>query len=304
MWQVTCLVNAAKASVPFQEPLRRLVRRISPPRIGPMHETVVSGAVEQVHALRRSGIDLERATILEIGTGWFPIMPLVLRAAGARRLYLSDVHRLLDSRTVAEAVRFVRAHRARIVEALSISPARFDAATASFDADADLETMLEALGLVYVAPLREEDELPALDAVISHTVLEHIAPDVLETLFRDLDRRLAPGGVMSHGIDHTDHRANHDPSLGRFDFLRYSDRTWHYLCLHPQDFTNRLRHDDYVAMCERLGHEIVRVRTIVNRGGLKGLREMPIDARFDGRSLEDLAIAWSHIVSQRPRRRG
>ena len=299
MWQVTCLVNTTKASLPFQEPLRRLVRRVSPPRIGPAHEAVVAGAIDQVNALRRAGKDPANATILEIGTGWFPIMPLVLRAAGARRVYLSDVHRLLDSRTVGDAVGVLRANRARIIEALQISPAQFDEVTASFDPDADLDDMLRTLGLIYIAPLSESDDLPPLDAVISHTVLEHISPDILESLFRDLDRRLAPGGIMSHGVDHTDHRANHDKSLGRFDFLRYSDRTWRYLCLHPQDFTNRLRHDDYVAMLERLGHEVVWQKTFVNDGGLDALRETPIDSRFADRPLEALAIGWSHIVSRR-----
>lgn len=299
MWQVDCVVNTAKASLPFQDPLRRLVRRVSPPRIGPAHETVISGGVDQVNALREAGLDLERATILEIGTGWFPILPLILRAAGVRRVWLSDVHRLLDPRTVADAVDFVRANRSRLVDALGVTPVQFDAATSSFDADADLDAMLASLGLSYVAPLTESDDLPPLDAVVSHTVLEHIPPDVLERLFRDLDRRLAPGGVMSHGVDHTDHRANRDKSLGRFDFLRYSDRVWKFLCLHPQDYTNRLRHDDYVALLAQIGHEVVRQRTFVDSKGLAALRDTPIDARFAGRPLEALAISWSHIVSRR-----
>lgn len=301
-WQLTCALNTVKTLLPFQRSLRTFKRKIAPPQIAPQHESVVSGGIDHIKALRAAGLELRGSQVLEIGTGWFPIIPLMLRIAGAEHVYMTDLHKLLDAQTVVDAALFVERKRSYMSGDLGVDPEDFETVLAALDANLPLEPMLAALGLTYMSPFAASRQMPRVDAVVSQTVFEHIPPDMLQELLFDIDRGLRPGGLMSHGIDNTDHRSNHDRSLARFDFLKYSDRSWRLLCLDPQDYTNRLRHADYVEILRRIGHEIVSEKTFTDRDGLAALKAAPANERFASRTPEELAIAWTHLVSRKPNR--
>jgi hypothetical protein len=105
---------------------------------------------------------------------------------------------------------------------------------------------------------------------------------------------------MSHGVDHSDHRANTDPRVNRFDFLRFEEPLWRLLCLNPQDYTNRLRHSDYLALFERTGHHVLRERVFRLEDELiEALGHMTLARQFRDKPLRDLATTWSHIVTRR-----
>lgn len=298
-WQVHCLIGTAKAMLPFEARLRQLKRAVRPPRIGPQHESVLSGAIDHVRELRAAGLRLHGAHVLEIGSGWFPILPLVFRAAGAERVYLTDAHRLMDGATLSAAIGYVQKNRAMLADRLQLDPAGFDALAAGADDGAALDARLERLGLVYLAPF-DPDRYPPVDAIVSQTVFEHIAPADLRRLLRTADAALRPGGFMSHGIDNSDHRTIHDPSLTRFDFLRFSPGVWRWLCLDPQAYTNRLRHSDYADMLRRAGHELVHEGKWVDEPAAGAFARTPPHPVFHGKSPVDLATSWSHFVTRRP----
>ncbi|MFM2044445.1 MAG: hypothetical protein RLY86_3021 [Pseudomonadota bacterium] len=297
MWQVDCAVNTAKALLPFQQQLRAVKRRLRPPVPDATYANVLSGGFDHVALLTRAGLRMEGARILELGSGWFPIIPLMLRVAGAGLVHVTDVHRLIDRGTILAAVDFLYGHRDTILTRLDQAPARLDMIL-SVDRSTDTDRLLADLGLTYIVPFDPAVAMPDVDAVISQTVLEHIPPPVIEGLFRAMAARMPPGTLMSHGIDNTDHRANKDPGLNRFDFLRYSDKTWRMLCLNPQDYTNRLRHSDYLALFPRSGHRVVEVQTYRNEDQREGLARLTLDGRFAAMDSDDLLTGWSHIVSR------
>src|SRR5262245_16702545 len=45
--------------------------------------------------LRRAGVAVEGATLVEIGTGWYPTFPFCLYLAGAAHVYTFDLHYLM-----------------------------------------------------------------------------------------------------------------------------------------------------------------------------------------------------------------
>lgn len=298
-WQIVCLIDTAKALLPFQTALRRLKRAVRPPGIGPQHESVLSGAIDHVRELRAAGFAFEGAHLLEIGSGWFPILPLVLRAAGAERVYLTDAHRLMDARTLAAAIAYVQRNAGMLAERLDVPRNAFDRLSAGADPAARFEERLARLGFVYLAPV-DPGRFPPVDAIVSQTVFEHIPPAALEQLLATAARALRPGGTMSHGIDNSDHRMIRDPRLGRFDFLRFAPRTWRMLCLDPQAYTNRLRHSDYARLLRRAGHDVVHEGTWVDEAAAAAFERAPPHAAFAGKSGADLATSWSHFVTRRP----
>lgn len=295
-WQMNVVVNSAKALMPFQAQLRHLKRTVLPTRMGYVHDLALQGALEQVEAIQAAGVAVRDARVLEIGSGWYPVAPLVFRAAGARRVYLTDMHRLLHPRTLRAAMAFVGQRADKIAAALGVSA---EAVRTSLDAPLDLDFagLLDWLGFSYIAPF-DIAQGPEIDIAYSHTVLEHIPPEGLAGLFAGLKGKLAPGGVMSHGIDHTDHRANQDPTLSTIDFLRYSEGAWKLFCFNPQDYTNRLRHPDYLKLIGEAGFEILHEHRYFSPEADADARRLPLWGRFAQMDQEDLATTWSLLIAR------
>ena len=296
-WQIRCARNTLVAALPFQQRLRVLKRRLSG-RAHHIHEqSVYSGGFDQITLLQEAGLDLRGRTVLELGTGWYPVIPLMLRLAGAGRIILTDVHALLDRETVQAAVDFLQARKADLASRLGQTETEIDQAL-TLPKGASLDEVLKMLGLDYRVPFDIATTDVQVDAIYSHTVLEHIPPPVLETILRHSHDLLNPGGLICHGIDHSDHREHQDPGISRVDFLRYSNIIWRLLCLNPQDYTNRLRHSDYMTMIQRAGFESVIERPFVNPGALTRLPDIPLAPQFRGYDEDDLATTWSHIVAR------
>src|SRR5262249_46584258 len=158
--------------------------------------------------------------------------------------------------TLKAAVAFLRERISDVALRLNLPEAEIERKLTLSETE-DCSIALKALGMSYHVPFDYNKANIKVDAVFSHTVLEHIPPEIIKHLLSGARNILRRGGMIFHLIDNSDHREHGDDRLSRVDFLRYSDRVWNYLCLHPQDFTNRLRHSDYIQMIEEAGFVIV-----------------------------------------------
>lgn len=296
-WQIQLASNTAKALVPFQTPLRQFKHSLFPPRLGVHHDLVIEGIGKQIALIRAEGGQLEGGCVLEIGSGWIPVAPLLYRLAGARRVLLSDQHRLLHPNSLRSAITFLRERAATLAEHLAISPDRTQRMMQMPDANT-LEDMLEALGLAYLVPLDRGTFDEEIDVAFSHAVLEHVPPPALAEIFGLVRERLRPGGLFLNGIDHSDHRRNYDKRLSIVDFLRYSEFAWKLQCINPQDYTNRLRHSDYVRLLEEAGFRVSGEHVYVAREALAAVEQSDLPDRFAEKSAEDLCTTWSLILAR------
>lgn len=296
-WQARIAANSLKACVPFQTELRKLKFTIRPPVPGRHHDLVLDGILQQIAMITRAGGRIAGARVLEIGSGWIPVAPLIYRLAGAREIILSDQHRLLHPRSVEAAVSFLRARSDRLVRELGIDPARVSEVL-DVPLQGGIDRILEALGLVYVVPLNADTLQGGIDLAYSHTVLEHIPPDALAQIFALVHDRLTLGGLFCNGIDNSDHRRCYDEDIPLVDFLRYSEFGWKLLCINPQDYTNRLRHSDYVALLDRAGFRVMDSQVYVASGALGSIEPENLPERFRGKTPEDLCTTWSLMLAR------
>ena len=294
-WQVNALKHTVKAAVPFKHSLRKLKRRIRPRPPSIDENSLYSGGFDHIQALREFGGDLAVQEILEIGSGWYPVIPLMMHVAGAKLIRLTDVEPLLDRQTLLDAIDFLLDRKSDLATRLGVESALIEQSL-MVAGDGSLASMLQRLGMTYSAPFHPEQSSLKVDAIVSHTVLEHIPRDVLASLFHWCRQCLRPSGLASHGIDNSDHRANLDKSLSRLDFLRYSDAAWRLLSI--GDYTNRLRHQDYKDMLEHQGFEICFERAVVDDGSAEEVRHLPVFGRFNERDASELATLWSHFVAR------
>ena len=128
--------------------------------------------------LDRAGVHPRGRVVLEVGSGWWPIIPLMMRLAGAHRVYLVDTQRLLDVQLLRGIAGKLREHADAIAVRLGADAAYVRAMLDCPD-DAPLAELLEHFRLVYLAPadataLALDDG--SIDIAISRAVFEHIPP--------------------------------------------------------------------------------------------------------------------------------
>jgi SAM-dependent methyltransferase len=235
--------------------------------------------------------------VLEFGSGWNPVLPLIFRLAGATRVVLTDQERLLDRALVLQAIDAVGAEWSGIRDALGLPDEALD--VLQVDRALSLPDLLTALGLSYAAPF-DPAAIPAgsIDIVVSRAVLEHVPEYVLARILQNFRRILAPGGLMLHRIDMSDHWEHDDKSISRVNFLRYSDAVWRFTELSWGNVQNRLRRADYVKMFERAGLRDVTATGEPHGPSLTALRSLQVAPRFRGMPHQELAIIETTVSAR------
>jgi ubiquinone/menaquinone biosynthesis C-methylase UbiE len=243
----------------------------------------------------------ERATnfaALELGTGWFPIIPVGLVLAGASEVYTVDMHDLTDrDRTIQTLERFeVMLGNGQL--ALQNADARARARELLDRARGmSGHELLAEMGIRAILGDARKLDLPgaSLDLICSNNTLEHIPADVIAAMFTEFRRLLRPGAVMSHFIDMADHYALFDRKITRYNFLRYPESVWRVFNneLHYQ---NRLRLPDFRALHEQRGFEVLEEEN--RKEPLEVLRSVPLTSRFADYAEDDLAVYDTWMVSR------
>ncbi|HEX7770068.1 MAG TPA: class I SAM-dependent methyltransferase [Dokdonella sp.] len=252
--------------------------------------------------LREAGIGIDGRHLFEIGTGWYPTFPLACHLAGARKVTTFDLNRHLrtdltlacarrlgaEVDTIAEVARAdagaVRARHARLLAALERSP--------------DLESA-SAGGIAYRAPADAAASGLGdgeVDLIFSNSVLEHVPPAVIDAIYAEARRVLAPGGAMFHSVNCGDHYAYVDRRIHQLNYLRYSDREWAFWD-NAFLYQNRLRAHEFVERARALGFDIVLDTARPTERRLAELAATPVHAQFAAIPPERLCITSVDFIA-------
>jgi len=104
----------------------------------------------QVEMLKRSGFDLRRRTLLNIGTGWQPTIPLVFFLAGCDDIILVNHERVLDRSLLVQTAANLRAYAGGIADRLGLDK-RDVVQSLRVPADATLFGALRQFRMQYLA---------------------------------------------------------------------------------------------------------------------------------------------------------
>ncbi|MBL8289987.1 MAG: class I SAM-dependent methyltransferase [Rubrivivax sp.] len=283
-WKLHVLKTSILGRVPFGDQLRRIKRQTFGylPDPDNLRGTLqnLDDMRNAVHAAGRSFAD---ATVLEIGSGWFPTIPIMLSAQGARKVFLTDLNPHMDRTTFAATLDFLRPYLVDHPRAAG-------------------KSSLEDFGLEYIAPFRP-DAIPngTIDFIISRTVLEHIPAEDLQGILAELRPKLATGGLMLHCVDHSDHLEHRDKSISKINFLTWSERRHKLVNWLTKEGENRLRHHEYRKVFERAGYEIAFESGQPHPATLESARTLPLQHRFAQMTPAEVSILSSiYLLSPRP----
>ncbi len=258
-------------------------------------------AREHLESYRRFAGSLEPAVCLEIGTGWYPVVPITFFLAGATTIYSVDIEFLTSTERLKTTLQRVveAADQGRLAEYVSVWPERY-AALKQVLAEVDALPLNEALRRLHITYLIEDARklsLPpdSIDLINSNNTFEHIYPAILIPIMAEFKRVVKKqGGVMSHFIDMSDHFAHFDREINIYNFLRFSEREWQLIDNSIQPMS-RLRLAEY----RRIWHDLhipISAET-VRPGSVQELATVPLDAHYAAQPAADVAVSHCHLVS-------
>ncbi|PHI18394.1 hypothetical protein CEQ90_18275 [Lewinellaceae bacterium SD302] len=242
------------------------------------------------------------ANILELGTGWYPIIPMSFYLTGLGSVTSVDIQDWLAKEGQLTTIRKMKAWDEAGKLRAYLPGFREDrwASLLQILADEgqhDRQSINESIGLTVL--LEDARKLPFTDGnfdfICSNNTFEHVHADVLKGILREFKRLTKKGGLMSHFIDLSDHFAHFDHSITIYNFLRFSRKQWKLIDnnIQPQ---NRLRWKDYEAMYREL--DIPISKTDVRQGDLELLASVPVHTEYAAYTPEELAISHGYVVSE------
>jgi hypothetical protein len=249
--------------------------------------------------LQRPLQDLE---YLEIGTGWYPTLPVCYSLAGARSCRTFDIQRHLRESWTFHMLRRLESHLPAIAESALLPLADVQTAYAPLASARSVEELLERARISYSAPAdAARTGLPdaSVDVVFSNSVFEHVPPESIAAILKESRRVLRPGGLSIHSVNCGDHYAYFDRRITAINYLAYTERDWRFWDSSLL-YQNRLRPQDFLALAEQADLKIVMSKFHPRPELLAALPQMRITPEFARYSPEQLASTSIDFVGERP----
>lgn len=202
------------------------------------------GAKHLVMLMQQQGREPAGRTVLEIGTGWHPVLPLLCSLGDARRVVTLDINPWLDWAYARATLRHVRERLDTFAPPLTVPLDTLRARCAALADARSLRDFLDAARIDYRCPADAVAcGLPdaSMDVVVSSNVLEHVPPRALEAIHREMHRVLRPGGLAIHRIDLSDHFSHNNARVSALNFLKFSEEEWRRYGGGRLGYQNRLR---------------------------------------------------------------
>jgi SAM-dependent methyltransferase len=241
---------------------------------------------------------------LEIGSGWYPTLPLLLHFGGAKVVHTVDLNRHMRLDLASRCASGIEQRAAALSAATGRDEAAIVAAVRAtvraLDRGAGIAEATDGV-IQYRAPSdASATGLPAesLDVVFSNDVLEHIPGPIIERCFAEASRVLRPGGVMAHAVNCGDHYAYGDRAISQLNYLRYSESRWRKYN-NAFLYQNRLRAVDFTDMARRAGFSLEVDTSRPSPKRLAELAEIRVDPEFARYSREQLAITSVTFVGRK-----
>jgi SAM-dependent methyltransferase len=248
------------------------------------------------------GIKPQGLRYLEIGTGWFPALPVCYSLAGADSCATFDLVDHLNGRLTFRMLDALQTHLPAIATASLTPLQQVQNSYAQLKQAKTLAELLERARIEYHAPAdATASGLPdeSVDVVFSNSVLEHVPRETILRLMQESARVLRRGGLSIHSANCGDHYAYFDKNITAINYLTYSERDWR-LWNNELQYQNRLRPQDFLGLAEQAGLEIALKKHKPRADLLDALPKLQIAPEFQHYPPEQLCCTSIDFVARKP----
>lgn len=183
--------------------------------------------------LDRNGFELKNKHIIELGSGWLPILPYLLK-------YDSNANRV-DTYDINKHYKL-----SEIVKLNVLFSKKYGVPSSAFEGVFQLPKDIRYFPYTDIC----NGNFINADLVVSRFVLEHIPLESIIKIHETFRKKLKSGSYIVHLISPSDHRAYSDDSISLYDFLKYSNEEWDRIQT-KFDYHNRLRLPQYLQLFEK-----------------------------------------------------
>ncbi|MCO5249226.1 MAG: class I SAM-dependent methyltransferase [Chitinophagales bacterium] len=302
-WKQKAIVQKAISFLPFSSKINYIFQKYVTKGVNLSDEYFydrLGHAKEHIKGFKKH-IKLTPKTCLEIGTGWYPIVPISFFLIGADIIYSVDISFLTSKKRLKTTLEmFVKANeKGQLIEYIDIIPEKYNNIISllnNYD-KYSLKEVLQNLNIVYLIEDAENLSLTdnSIDLVNSNNTFEHIYPNTLIPILKELRRIVnKQSGIMSHFIDMSDHFAHFDKSINIYNFLQYNDKQWKWIdnSIQPQ---SRSRFSDYKEIYSKLNIPISEES--YRDGNIDELKSIKLAEKYIGNSIVETAISHCHLIS-------
>lgn len=235
------------------------------------------------------------ASALEIGTGWYPVVPLYYFLNGVKRIYLNDVVQLSNKQNLLTTIeKYIQ-----LTDSENVNSEAWNQLQSIYNQSEDLsfEDILEQLGMHY-----EIGEISQLEfsqseyhLISSNNTFEHIYRESFPKILQKLHALVSKeNGLMSHYIDMSDHFSHTDNSITNFNFLKFSESQWKWIDNSIQPM-NRMRLCEFEQVYKELNIPIQQIEIDISQEEV--LSTVKLDPYFNKMDKEQLAVTHCYVVS-------
>lgn len=308
-WRIKGCIQGVLARVPFGTSVNEALQKMSGGRVDEGAHIDIKFRNDWLVLMEMlAGLDfrVQGKELMEVGTGWLPVLPLCFALAGAHRVHTFDLNRHLRHSAVPAALKRLELHLAELAKACRQPESEVRQRYAQLSAAASGSEMLERAGIAYHAPADAAvTGLPdaSIGLVFSNSVLEHVPAGILGPMMRESKRVMTTDGLVLHSVNCGDHYAYFDRSITQIHYLRFDERAWRRW---NNDilFQNRLRPSDFTASAEQEGLVLVRQIQTVRPDLLAGLAQTPIAPEFRRYTDDELCTTSVTFAARSPRFQG
>lgn len=235
-------------------------------------------------------------TTLEIGTGWFPVVPVVFWLCGVQKIVTYDHYPHLKTTLLRETIHFLKQPEmiAKIERLPGFRKDRLEKLMAIPLQTLTVSELYPVFSIRYLSGKNALENRSPLKAGLIHSnnTLAHIYTAELTCLLQQSNRHLVEQGLHSHQIDLCDHFAHFDRKIPLFHFLRFTDKQWKQID-NPLQAQSRNRIGDYRKLFHSCGLFIQEEQVVK-----APKTELPpiIDQRFLSEEPDELTIKQVHFT--------
>jgi 2-polyprenyl-3-methyl-5-hydroxy-6-metoxy-1,4-benzoquinol methylase len=265
---------------------------------------MLTRAVELYTLAFKNKRSLEDNIVLEIGTGWFPFMPIIAYLYGAKNIITIDINPWLRHETVRQTIKSILDNSEYLKNGIDSGYSNFDVKLSDlkniYDKNDSLKETLEKLNINYIhsydicnLSLDNEDKV---DLVISSNVLEHIDQEKLGEIHKHLFEITKPNAIAVHRFNPGDHYSHLSGSS--VSFLTISESLWRIYREGGIAYHNRLRTIEHAKVIIQANWSIHLWVDAIDNKAIKNIEngEIRLNAKYKNMSTQETCAFYSWMV--------
>jgi len=249
-------------------------------------------------------IDLPNATLYEIGTGWYPTLPLCSYLAGVQKSITVDINKHLSEELTVKCAQLIATQFENIIPFSKYTQeeisAKHQLLITALKQKKNLQDASDGK-IHYMAPCDATNsglDNGCIDLVYSNSVLEHIPQKIITAMFKESHRILRSGGLMFHSVNCGDHYSYFDKSIHQLNYLKYDEMQWRFWN-NSFLYQNRLRAIEFIKMATAENFEIVLDTSQATEKRLTQLKQISIAKCFQDYAPEELCKTTIDFIAKK-----